>query len=183
MATVSYLGILLLATGCAPSWKVIQQSGPPAALLGASALTVAWEAQDLELDGEPMEARLALLPPTERADVEKALSEMRQTFLRELQADLPVPVSVASGPPAGREARVRARLLELESGPRGPVGATRLVMEVECIVDGEVVDAIRIEKSEPPSMTCPSVAERIRALATDAARTTARFYRSEQKRE
>jgi hypothetical protein len=183
LAPLSCLAFLVLAPGCSKPWEVIRQSGPPSALRGAGPVTVSWEAADLELDGHPLEEGLGLLPPAERAALGSALRQMRSTFLGELQNELPVRVAAASDAPGPGEARFQVRLLELERGARGPVGgATRLVMRVDCIVDGELVDAIRIEREQPPTMQCPSVAERFRLLAADAAALVARFYEDEQER-
>jgi len=184
LAVLSCLSLLALAAGCSQPWTVIRQSGPSPALLGAGPLTISWDISELELDGDSVEDAMASLSPTDRSRLDAALRDMRSTYMGELEAQLPVRVGAASGAPGPDEVRIHARVLELERGARGPVGgATELVMQVDWLAGGEVVDAIRIERAEPPTMQRPTVAERMRLLAAEAAQITAGFYESEQDRD
>ncbi|HJL18217.1 MAG TPA: hypothetical protein RMH99_21315 [Sandaracinaceae bacterium LLY-WYZ-13_1] len=181
--TVALASLVLLA-GCGQPWEVIVQSGPPAALRGAGPLTLSWDTSELELDEDPLDEAFSEMSPAARREVERSLSDMRSTFAGELGGQLPVRVAMASGTPDPSETRIHARLLELERGARGPVGGrTRLVMRIDWIVGGEVVDAIRVERSEPPSVQRPTVPQRLHLLSAEAAQITARFFEAEQERD
>ena len=178
--------LLLLAfaaVGCGPPWLVIQQSGPPSALRAADRVTVFFDVSQALVDGVPIAQEMARLPPDERADLDRAMRELGRIYVGELASSLPVPITVAQGPPSAGEMRCVASVVTVDRGARGPFGQpTRVTMRLEWSVNGQITDAIVIQESVDANVVRPSVAQRIRVAAGQLAHVSASFFRREQSR-
>ena len=172
-----FIVLALGVAGCSPPWTVIERSGPPSALRGAQGVTVSWDPSSLYVEGVPMPEAQSTMSPDERSRLDESVRRMGATFLGELAESLDVPLSVASGDVAEGEVRLLVRPVELERGANGAVGSsTVLVTRLDWILDGDVVDAVQVRVSQPPSMRRPSASERMRIAAGQSAQLAARFF-------
>jgi hypothetical protein len=175
--------VSLVVAGCGPPWLVVRQSGPPSALRAVTRVTVFFDASQALVDGLPIAEELARLSPDERADLDRAMRELGQTYVGELAASLPVPITVAQGPPAPGEVRCLASVVTVDRGGRGPLGRpTRVALRLDWSVDGQITDAVVIEESVDASVFRPSVAQRLRVAGGQLAHVSTSFFQREQSR-
>ena len=179
------VSLIVFAGACAPPWTTLQQSGPPPALQGAQMITLAFNFAELNIDGQPIDQVIPTLAPDERADLEGAFTDMQGAFMEEFSSRVSVPVQLAAGPPAPGEVRAEVAFTFIQRGTRGPIGFsnTEVVGQIRWSVGGQTTDAIEMLRISKPSLTRPSVAQRMRICASQLGSLTARFFEREQGRQ
>lgn len=178
------LPMLLALSACGPQWVTVQQSGPPSALRGAEAVTVAFDYSELLVGDIPVQSYLAGLDSSKRAELEQVLQVMADGFLAELIVGLPIRVTPAEGPPAEGEVRVTARFRAMELG-RYRVDRridSQLVTDVVWTVGPTSTDAIRTRTRAQANASQPTVLGRMQLAAGEAAEIAAAFFAFEQQR-
>ncbi len=178
------LALLFLLAACGPQWTTVQQSGPPSALRDATAVTVAFDYDDLLVRDLPVQSYLAGLDPQERAELEQVLEAMATGFLAELTVALPVRVRPASGAPGPNEVRVTVRFRAMELG-RHRVHRridSQLFTDLVWSVGQTPTDVIRLRTRVQASSSHPVTIERMQVAAERTAQAAAAFFELEQRR-
>lgn len=174
---------VVLLTACGSPWVVLQRSGPPAALRGVSPLPISFDTTGALLDGDPLDVVIAGATPEQAGDINDMILHIEENFLGEIESNVGVPVQRLVTPPGPGETRLVGHVVVIERGSSGPMGAgSRLVMRFDVVQNGMLVDSVQRDGTLGPSITRPSIVQRLTHLATSYGRYAARFYQQEQGR-
>ncbi|MCA9607425.1 MAG: hypothetical protein H6721_00125 [Sandaracinus sp.] len=176
------IGLSLI--GCGPPWAVIQQSGPPSALQGASQITVAVDFSQLTFDGKNLDQMMAERNPEEQAALNDVLTTLALAFPAALAERVNVPVVAAQGPPQPGEVRCTAVFVEGDLGKYMIVFARNSWLTTNLVwsVGGEEVDVIQTRVVVEANVDQPAIIQRVRIASTQTGNLGANFFTREQSR-
>ncbi len=176
------VAIGLMAAGCSP-WRVVQRSGPPSALKGAKAVSVAYDDSGMTVHGiwgwSPIQVYRGKMNETQRKKFEDVVANANKSLFAGLHAGLPgVKTSQATGKAAADEVRVTFKHLRLRQGKFAVVFAVPTEMNVQAVwsVGDRVVDIIQVATSVESTITTPSIHQRVSMASRRLGGWTANFF-------
>lgn len=182
----SYLfaALAIILSGCVPPWAVLQQSGPPSALRGATQVTAAVDFSQLTFGGKNLDQMMAERDPEEQQALNDVLAAMAQAFPAALAERLNVPVVPAQGPPQPGEVRCTAVFVEGDLGKYVVVFARNSLLTTNLVwsVGGQDVDVVQTRVVVEANIRQPAIIQRMRIASTNTGHLGARFFASEQER-
>jgi hypothetical protein len=158
------LAIGLLATACVPPYQIIQQSGPPSALAGATAMTIDYDYSQIAISDKRMSEQ-QWLDTREKEEHRKTYLETKESantgIVEGLSAKIQG-VQFAIGA-AASGVQIKVIYTEWEEGVYAGVVAwpSKITARVQFLKDGTLTDEILIHVEEVASLYTPAPQQRL----------------------
>lgn len=158
------LAIGLLATACVPPYQIIQQSGPPSALAGATAMTIDYDYSQIAISDKRMSEQ-QWLDTREKEEHRKTYLETKESantgVVEGLSAKIQG-VQFAIGA-AASGIQIKVIYTEWEEGVYAGVVAwpSKITARVQFLKDGTLTDEILIHVEEVASLYTPAPQQRL----------------------
>lgn len=185
------LAALSFLVGCASSWTVKKESGPPAALRGVKAVALSFDYQGLMVSGmggDKPEAKWVAEKAAEEDGYVATWSELKRSweshFIEGISATCPVKVTlVAPGTQLTEEtASLTVRLSRLQLGRWIPMSGQPSIVDATHTWSrgGEVVDEIETRAVAAATIYSPSITKHISGLGESSGEKSGNFLASKQ---
>ena len=179
------LAALLLLGGCSVPWKVVRQSGPPSALVGASAAAIQFDYSTMLVEGMSQDAWVSQQTAKE-AEYAKTWAELKarfeETYLNGFREEWGTAARLAEGAakPAGT-VLVQVKVNSLDMGHFIPFATTNSQVTVNVVWDVQAPDdEIMVSGTDTPSPVNVSIFQHIGNIGQYLGKTSAEFLKSKQ---
>ncbi len=164
LAPVLLVAIGLLATACMPPYQIIQQSGPPSALAGATAMAVEYDYSQIAISDKRMSEQ-QWLDSREKEEHRKTYLETKESANTGVVEGLAAKIQGVqfSTGTAASGVQIKVIYTEWEEGVYAGVVAwpSKITARVQFLKDGALTDEILIHVEEVASLYTPAPQQRL----------------------